>query len=433
MSVGTLITLNEEGILHLSKRLGEPEWMRDQRLAAFKAYENLPVPSWDRTSLTGMNLESPAIAVESSGEEVDLPATFSKVMSEADESATYVIEVDQVTRHIKLAPELEKDGVIVADLSTAIKEHEDLLKEYFQSVVAFDEDKLVALHYAAVSSGLFVYVPKNVRVARPIEYRVYGSLPGVGLYPHILIVAEQGSEVTVIEGVSSHDQDKQRIVSEVVEIIPKDGAQVRFGSVQTWGDQTWQSTIRRSDVSRDARVEWMSGDFGSRLSRTHSKSVLAGEGSESTNHSVFFGNRSQHLDVGITMMHVGEHTASDMLTKGVLKDRARVVYRGLTDIENGARFASGFQNENTMLLSKNARSDAIPGLEIDETEVQAGHAATTGQMDPVHLFYLMSRGLSEEDAIHLIVTGFFDPVVSAMSDEGMQEEIKTLIDGKMLA
>jgi len=146
---------------------------------------------------------------------------------------------------------------------------------------------------------------------------------------------------------------------------------------------------------------------------------------------VFFGEGEQHFDMGITMLHEGEHTASDMLTKGVLKDKGRMVYRGLTDIEHGARFASGFQRENTMLLSEEARSDAIPGLEIDETEVQAGHAATVGQIDRNHLFYLMSRGLPRAEAMRLIVEGFFDPVLARVPVEGVRAELYALIDGRM--
>lgn len=431
MSVQTA-TLTERAILQLSERLGEPAWLRDKRLAALRAYESLPVPAWDRTSLTGLDLGKVVIpSDESTGG--DMPPAMRQAADQQADDASFLFEVDHRPARLQLSDELKQQGVIVCDFQTAIKEHEELLKEYYQSVIGFDEDKLVALHYAAASSGLFVYVPKNVQVSVPIEYRISAVTPGLSLFPHTLIIADRGAEVTVIQGVSGDDQGVSRVISEVVEVVPIEGAQIRFGSIQTWGDETYQFTLRRSMLNRDARVEWLSGDFGGKLVRSHAKSVLVGEGSESTNLSVFFGDGNQHMDIGITMLHEGSHTASDMLTKGVLNDRARVVYRGLTDIENGARFASGFQRENTMLLSKHARSDAIPGLEIDETEVQAGHAATTGQIDPVHLFYLMSRGLRKEEAIHLIVVGFFDPVVSRMPIERVRNEISELINRKMLA
>lgn len=433
MSVTTGISLNEKGIAQLSERLGEPAWMREKRLAAFKAYESLSLPKWDRTDLAGLNLGEPEIFPTDEGElrSDELPAVWQNVVAERGEQSNLLLQLDAGRTWNQLQADLSEQGVVVCDFATALREHEDLVKEYFGTVVPFDEDKLVALHYAAVSSGYFVYVPKNTAVEVPLELRSYSDREGLGLFPHILIVAEQGAEVTVIEGVGSKDSEAQRIVSEVVEICPKDGAQIRFGSVQDWGRETFNFTARRAVLSRDARVEWISGDFGARLSRSHTRSVMSGQGCESLSLGLFFGVDDQHMDIGTTMLHEGDHTSSDMVTKGVLSDKARVVYRGLTDIEHGARFTSAFQRENTMLLSEEARSDAIPGLEIDETEVQAGHAATVGQVDKVQLFYLMSRGLTRKSAMHLIVNGFFDPILQRVPIAGVQDELRRLVDGKM--
>jgi len=433
MSVTTGITLSEKGVAELSERLGEPAWMRERRLAAYRAYERLGLPRWDRTDLAGLNLDSLTIyedppAVSSSEE---LPAALRQAVTERGEGANLFVQVDSGASWKKVSDALAKDGVIVADFPTAVREHEELVKKYFGATVPFDEDKLIALHYAAVSSGFFIYVPKNKAVEIPIELRLFARREGVGVFPHILIVADEGAEVTVVEGVASEDGAKQRVVSEVVEICPQPGAQVRFGAVQTWGDGTYNFTTRRAVLARDAKVEWIPGEFGSALSRSHARSVLSGSGSESYSVGIFFGSGRQHIDMGITMLHVGDHTSSDMVTKGVADDHARVVYRGLTDIEHGARFTSGFQRENTMLLSEDARADAIPGLEIDETEVQAGHAATVGQIDKVQLFYLMSRGLPKSEAIHLIVSGFFDPILQRIPIEGVRAELQELIDGRM--
>lgn len=432
MSVELRVTLSEEGIASLSERLGEPAWLREKRLAAFRAYKEMEMPAWDRTDLAGVDLDKVALTEPGAPitDESELPEAL-RAASGGERESHRIFQVDAGRTFLQIGKELEADGVIVCDFATALAEHGDLLKDHYMSAVPYDEDKLTALHYAAASTGVFIYVPKNVAVELPIEIRTYTSRPGLSLFPHVLVVAERGAEVTVVEGVASDDGDEQRIVGQIVELCPAEGAQIRFAAVQTWGERTFNFTTRRSILSRDARVEWLAGDFGSALSRSHARSVLEGPGSESTNLSVFFGGGTQHLDVGITMLHVGEHTASDMVTKGVLADRARAVYRGLTDIENGARFASGFQRENTMLLSEEARSDAIPGLEIDETEVQAGHAATTGQIDKVQLFYLMSRGLPKQDAMHLIVAGFFDPVLQRIPIESVQEELRALIDGKM--
>lgn len=432
MSVETAITLSKEGIERLSERLGEPEWMKAKRLAAYEAYEKLSLPVWDRTELTGLDLENVTIYQEGGSiDETSLPAPLKAIADRRKDQASLFFQIDGSTNWSRPLAELAEKGVVVCDFATALREHGDIVKAHLGTAVGFDEDKLTALHYAALSSGWFIYVPKDTVVEAPVELRTYSATPGLGLFSHILVVAERGAEVTVVHGAASVDGEVQRVVADVVEVCPKDGAGVRFNWVQDWGRQTYNFTLRRAALARDARTDWCSGEFGSRLSRSHTRSILVGPGSQSTSLSVFFGDGEQHLDVGITMLHEGEHTASDMQTKGVLNDRSRVVYRGLTDIENGARFSSGFQRENTMLLTKDARSDAIPGLEIDETEVQAGHAATTGQVDPVHVFYLMSRGLRRQEALHLLVVGFLDEIVGRMPLEYFKEEVSGFIDRKM--
>lgn len=432
MSVETAITLNAKGIAQLSERLGEPEWMRAQRMAAYEAFESLAFPTWDRTEIVGLDLDNLAIYQEGGAlTEEQLPAPLKEIVSKRKGEASLFFQVDGAKTWASPKEELEAKGVVVCDFPTALREHGDLVKEHLMSAVGFDEDKFTALHYAAVSAGWFIYVPKETVVEAPIELRTYGATVGLGLFSHILVVAERNSQVTIVHGSASDDGGAQRVVVDVVEVCPKDGAQVQVNVVQDWDRETINYTVRRSLLAQDANVNWCTGEFGSRISRSHTRSILHGTGSSSNYLSVFFGDGDQHLDVGITMLHEGEHTASDMVTKGVLDGRSRVVYRGLTDIENGARFSSGFQNENTMLLSEEARSDAIPGLEIDETEVQAGHAATTGKIDPVHLFYLMSRGLRQHEAMHLMVVGFLDAVLQRMPLESFREELAALIDGKM--
>jgi len=430
--VETAITLSAKGISELSARLGEPEWLRAKRLAAFEAYERMALPQWDRTDLSGLKLDEITIYQGSKSlAEDELPPALKEIAATRGDQASLFFQVDGQKTWARAKEELAAKGVIVCDFQTALREHEEILREHYMSVVGFDEDKLTALHYAAASSGWLVYVPKDTVVEAPIELRSFGATAGLGLFSHILIVAERGAEVTVVHGTKSEDGGVQRVVADVVEICPKDGAQIRFNAVQEWGEETYNYTLRRSHHARDSRVDWCSGDFGSRLSRSHTKAVLTGSGSESYSLGVFFGDKEQHLDVGVTMLHVGDHTSSDMLTKGILDDRARCVYRGLTDIEHGARFTSGFQRENTLILSQEARADAIPGLEIDETEVQAGHAATTGQVDKVQLFYLMSRGLRRHEAMYLLVVGFLDAVLQRMPLDSYREELAAIIDRKM--
>lgn len=431
MSVTTGITLSENGVAELSERLGEPGWMRERRLAAFKAYQSMSLPKWDRTDLAGLKLDDLKAGGEVGAEAGAPLAAIESIAASRGDDANLLVQSETSAAFRRLSADLGKDGVVVTDFQTAVKEHEDILKDFYGKTVSFDEDKLTALHFAAAASGFVVYVPKNKAIEVPIELRTCAASPGIGLFPHVLVVADEGAEVTLVEGVESEDGGVQRIVSQVVEVCPLPGARVRYGAIQNWGKQTFNFTTRRAFLDRDASVEWIHGDFGSALSRSHTRSILSGNGCESYSLGIFFGEGAQHLDIGITMLHEGDHTASDMVTKGVLADRARVVYRGLTDIEHGARFTSAFQRENTMLLSTDARSDAIPGLEIDETEVQAGHAATVGQIDKVHLFYLMSRGLPKTDAMHLIVTGFFAPILQRVPVQGVRDELQAMIDGRM--
>lgn len=432
MSVEMSTALTEKRITELAQEKAEPEWLLDWRLEAFRAFEAASLPKWDRTNIDFIRFETiePYRAPAVSGDVTNLPAELQQVVQAVDKDGALLIQVDSGIAYRQLPKELEEQGVIFTSLEEAAREHPDLVREHLGQVIPADEDKLLALHAAFASGGAFVYVPKNVQVKEPLQFYVYSETDGLGLFPHLLIVADEGSEVTFFDNYRSGDADSH-IVSQAVEVVAKDNARVTLGTIQGWGDRTVAFHTRRGRIGRDAAVNLTLGELGGQLGRSSNRMFLDGDGSESRALMVFFGDQEQHLDVGLVMTHVGEYTTSDMLTKGVLKDKARGVYRALTDIEDKARNTTAFQRENTLVLSHEARIDAIPGLEIEETEVQAGHAATVGQIDEEELFYLMSRGLPEQAATKLVVDGFFDPILQRIPLETARTALQALIDRKM--
>lgn len=423
MSVDITTSLSESAVVQMAEKRAEPTWLKEARLEALKAFHATPNPDWRRTPLERVDFAGVVPYKEShDGAPVD-------VIEEADPEGALVLQVDSTMAFRRVPSQLEADGVIFTSLDEALREHEELVREYLHTVVPPQTDRFTALHGAFFSGGLFVYVPKNVRVEIPLQYTVHSKSEGLGLFPHVLVVAEQGAEVTVIERYISGDEP--HLVSQVVEVIAKDNARVTFGSLQTWGDGAQSFHLRRAKLGRDANVDWLLGEVGSGLGRATTYSEMEGDGSQSTAMMVIFADQEQHLDAGLVMHHIGHYTSSDMLTKSVLKDKARAVYRALTDIEDGAVNTSGFQVENALVLNKGARIDAIPELEIEETEVQAGHAATVGQVDETQLFYLMSRGVPRAEAVKLIVEGFLDPLLSRIPLDDVRTELKKLIDRKM--
>lgn len=430
MRVDLTTTLAESAVVRLAEERAEPGWLRESRIAAYRAFVDAPAPDPKRTPIDRVDLANfiPYRAADGAGAG-RLPERVRELIAAAGADGALLVQVDSTVAYRRVPPHLAAAGVILTSLDEAVREHEALVREHLFSLVPHGTDKLTALHGALQTGGLFLYVPKDVRVEVPVQFTVYSETEGLGLFPHVLVVADRGAEVTVVERYVSGSE--RHLVSQVVEVIAKENAKVTFASLQTWGDGAQCFHTRRARLYRDATVNWVLGELGGSVGRSQTLTRLEGHGSQSTALMVIFGDQDQHLDAGLVMNHIGHYTSSDMLTKSVLKDRARCVYRAMTDIEDGALNTSGFQVENALILNKGARIDAIPELEIEETEVQAGHAATVGQVDEEQLFYLMSRGLPRSEGIRLIVEGFLDPLLSRIPLEDVRGELQKLIDRKM--
>ena len=430
MSVDITAAFGEAAVTELSQKKAEPKWLEELRLSALRAYGALPVPDWRRTKVGQVDINGIQLYKESSvatGDAAALPEKVRSLVTEAD--GAIVLQIDSTLAYRHLPAELAGKGIIFTSLDQAVKEHEALVREHLFTSVATDAHRLIALHASLHSGGAFIYVPKNVRVELPLQCGVWSEADGLGLFPHLLVVADEGAEVTVLERYVSGAG--RLIVSQVTEVIAKANAEVTVASIQSWGEGTTSLVERRGVVDRDATLNWVLGELGSAQNRTLTHTRLEGDGSQSAASMVIFADQTQEVDAGLVMNHVGHYTSSDMVTKTVLKDKAYAVYRALTDIEDGAINTSGFQVENALILNKGARLAAIPELEIEETEVQAGHAATVGQVDETLLFYMMSRGVPRAEAIRLIVEGFLDPLLSRIPLESVRGELEKLIDRKM--
>lgn len=424
--------LTQASLTHLFS--SDPEWMFAIRREALAQFESLPMPNWDRTRFKDVQWEQvePFAAAKAVNERAQLPAPLQAHLPEPSETSGLLVQIDSSRTYTTLASDLQAKGVILTDLGTAAREHPELVRKYLFQAVATNETKFTALHAAFMSGGAFVYVPPRVDVELPIQLSAWSETDKVGLFRHVLVVVDRSASLNLVDTTSSVDRSG-RLVTNVVELFAEEGAFLKYAAIQNFGEQTTNYTIRRAVTGRDAQVEWVLGDFGSLTGRMLNESLLKGVGSGSKSLAVFFGSGNQHLDIGVTMRHIGEHTSGDMLTKGVLTEQGRVVYRGLTDIEATGRDASSYQRENTLILSDRARADAIPGLEIENNNVAAGHAATIGQVDEEYLFYLMSRGLSRIQASKLIVDGFFAPIMQQVPLDAVKAELQRLIDRKMLS
>jgi len=413
-----------------SDRLDEPDWMRQRRREAWARYQQMAMPSWRRMPLDNLNLESFRLSV--GPDDGQLTPELSAIVEAEEERAGLLIHRNAGVAYKHLKPDLAARGVILSDLHTAVRDHPHLVRRHFMTVVPVAEGKLEALHGALWSGGLFLYVPRNVNIELPIRATFWMDQPGLAIFPHVLIVAEEGSSLTYIEDHRSPTlgEDWSMAVG-VVEIHLEPGAQVRYVTLQDWGQDVFSFSTYRALCQRDSFINWTLGATGGGISRTFVESRLAGDGSSTEIIGVHLIGEEQHLEVNSVMNHIGRFTAGDLLFKGVLKDQARSVFEGLIKIHPGAQDTNSYLSDQTLLLSNQARADSIPSLEIEANEVRASHGATVSQIDEDHVFYLMTRGLTRSQAIRMIVDGFFQPVMDRIPLESVAEKLRAAIDRKM--
>ncbi|MBI3997903.1 MAG: Fe-S cluster assembly protein SufD [Armatimonadetes bacterium] len=429
--------LSREAAEATSAALGEPLWVRQQRLAAWEAFERLPFPAqlrpeeWRRTDISGLDLG--ALIVPPRRVAAAPPWELLGVTGGAGERAGLVTHVDGQTVARGLGEAAARGGVIFTDLASAAVQHPDLVREHLFSTVAnYDDHKFRALHAALWSAGTLLYVPKGVEVTLPLVAQSWLGVPGAALFPHTLLIADQGSQVTLIDIAASAPTDGRTFACGVTELILRQGAQVRYLAFREWGPSTWEvGSLIRAHLERDATLHSLMVALGGALVKVDVESLLAGQGASSEMLGVYFGADRQHIDFHTLQEHRAPHTHSDLLYRGAVKDTARAVFAGLIRVAWGAQKTNAFQANRNLILSEGARSDSIPKLEIMANDLRCTHGSATSRLNEEHIFYLMSRGLTRAQATRMIAEGFFSDVLDRIPQERVRAFLQTRIAEKM--
>jgi Fe-S cluster assembly protein SufD len=399
----------------------EPAWHRAQRLEALAHYDALPVPERQRTPLKGRRLESIPYLDRCRG---DVP-------EDARENATVLLTPGGVA-DIQLSPALSQAHVVVMDLAEALHRYPDLVRDVLGQVQADAEDRYTALNRAFWHPGLFCYVPPGAELTEPITIVHWIDEASPGYLPRVAVLADKGSRATVVETLLGSPADTHRtLVSEVLEVHARSASRVTVASIQQLPPGAEAFVRRRAQVERDARVDWHTGEFGAALSVAGHASLLHGAGSSMSSVTVFYGTRTQHQDYTAEVVHQAPHTRSNILARGVMGDRARSIFTGQSVIVKGAVGTDARQKEQTLMLSDEARADAIPSLKIDDNDVFAAHSASAGPVDPTALYYLESRGLDPQEARRVVIRGFLEPVLASLAPSSVQERVRGLVEEKL--
>ena len=425
---------SQETVRRASALKDEPAWMLDFRLQAWRTFESLPWPKstdedWRRTRLTGFKLENFSPFATNSGRVArhKLDATLLNELDEMESSASLIYR-DGGVIFGQENEDLSQQGVIFTDLQTAVQRYPELVQRYFMTeAVKPDANKFTALHAALWDTGSFIYVPRNTKVALPLQAILFQG-ERVGGYHHTLLVAEEGAEVTVVDDLLGAENAFQ---ASVVELILKDNAQVRYMNLQDFKHTAWNFLTGRAVMGKDTDLRWIQVSWGSRLTKAFLDLDLQGEGGHGELLGLYFATRRQHFDHQTLQLHRVPNCFSDLLFNGALKHRARSVYMGIIKVLPQAQKTDAFQRNGNLILDSGARADSIPGLEIEADDVRCTHAATAAQVEDEYVFYLMARGLTRPQAERMIVQGFFQKVLDRVPVESVVHKLEQVIMRKI--
>ncbi|HEX9824340.1 MAG TPA: Fe-S cluster assembly protein SufD [Actinomycetota bacterium] len=417
---------------------GEPAWARRIRQQAFAAYQALPIPSqeteeWRYTDVSGLDLESFAPSAPGRVAETldDVDPAILEALGAVGDRAGLLIQHNADTASAHLDPALAEQGVRFLSLDRAIAEVPDLVEPYLHAAVPADRTKLTALHAAFRTGGVFLHVPRDVRVEVPLQALTYLGADGAAIFPHALIVAEEGAEVTFIDRYVSPPLERA-LSDALVEIHLGRASRVRYVGLQDYGTGVTHLSVERALVGPDAQLRSFGVAFGASMARAEVEAMLIGDGGSSELLGVYFGDGDQHIDHRSIQDHSGSRTSSDLLYKGALRDRSAAIYTGTVIIEEGAHLCDAYQTNRNILLSEDARAHSVPNLEILTNDpTRCGHAASVGPVDEDELFYLQTRGISREEAERLIVAGFFREVLDRVDLEEVREGIQAAIEAEL--
>jgi Fe-S cluster assembly protein SufD len=399
----------------------EPNWLTRMRVEAWDAFERMELPSrreeeWMRTDIRLFKLDRFGMP----GEPVPGPGVPTALLTQGVDLAGRTASLNSRPLEDHLDPDLAKKGVLFGGLDRILAEHGEVLRPHLFQVASSRADKFAALHGACFSGGAIVYVPRGVRVEKPFHTLSGLAAGGVDL-SHALIVLEEGAEATVLAETAGDDQPGLHCGS--IEIVVGSGAKLRYVNLQNWGTGTWHFAHQRGIVHRDGALQWTIGALGSRLAKVNQHVVLAGEGADAEVNGVMFTEGKQHLSYHTLQHHRAAHCRSDLLYKGAVQDHSHLVWRGMIKVDPGAQKTNGYQRNDNLILTETARADSIPGLEIEADDVICTHGATAGRVDDQQIFYARCRGLTRNEAVRMIVAGFFQQVFDRITIESVREAL----------
>ena len=419
--------LDEEIVREISRMKEEPEWMLKFRLKALKHFMSRPTPTWG-PDLSTLDLDDIYYYVKPTDEEGkswdDIPDsikdTFDRLgIPEAEQKFLAGVGAQYESEMIyhSIHEQLEEQGVIFKSIENGLKEHPELFKEYFGTVIPFSDNKYAALNSAVWSGGSFVYIPKGLKVDLPLQAYFRLNVANIGQFERTLIIADEGSQVHYVEGCTAPSYTTDSFHSGVIEIVVKKNARVRYTTIQNWSNNVYNLVTQRARVDEHGTMEWVDANLGSKVTMKYPSCMLMGKGAHGEILSIAFSGKGQHHDTGGKVMHLAPDTSSKIISKSISKDGGRASYRGLMRVNKGNKNVKSNVVCDALLLDDYSRSDTYPYIEVDEQDVTIGHEASVSKVEEEQLFYLMSRGLSEEEATSMVVSGFIEPLVKELPME----------------
>lgn len=433
--------LSEQVVREISALKNEPEWMLEQRLKGLRLFDKKPMPNWG-SDLSGIDFDNIKYFVRSTEEQAtsweelpdDIKNTYDKLgIPEAEKQrlvAGVAAQYESEVVYHKIREDLEEKGVIFVDTDTGLKEHEDIFKEYFGTVIPVGDNKFAALNTAVWSGGSFIYVPPGVHVDIPLQAYFRINTENMGQFERTLIIVDEGAYVHYVEGCTAPIYSSDSLHSAVVEIIVKKGGRCRYTTIQNWSNNVYNLVTKRAVAQEGATMEWVDGNIGSKVTMKYPAIWLTGEHAKGETLSIAFSGEGQHQDAGAKMVHAAPNTSSSIVSKSVARGGGRTSYRGLVQVLEGAKNSKSNVLCDALLVDQISRSDTYPYVDVREDDVHMGHEATVSRVSEEQLFYLMSRGMEETEAMAMIVRGFVEPIARELPME-YALELNRLIELQM--
>ena len=433
--------INEDVVREISALKNEPEWMLDLRLKGLRLFGKKPMPTWG-SNLSGIDFDNIKYFVRStekqatSWEELpdDIKSTYDRLgIPEAEKQrliAGVAAQYESEVVYHKIREDLEEQGVIFLDTDTGLREHEDLFREYFTSVIPVGDNKFAALNTAVWSGGSFIYVPPGVKVEIPLQAYFRINTENMGQFERTLIIVDEGAYVHYVEGCTAPIYSSDSLHSAVVEIVVKKDARCRYTTIQNWSNNVYNLVTKRAAAHQGATMEWIDGNIGSKVTMKYPAVWMLGEHAKGETLSVAFAGEGQHQDAGAKMVHAAPNTSSTIVSKSVARGGGRTSYRGLVQVLEGCHGAKSTVKCDALLVDDISRSDTYPYVDVREDDVSMGHEATVSKISEDQLFYLMSRGMTEDEAMAMIVRGFVEPIARELPME-YALELNRLIELQM--